>query len=159
MSICCLEKQLSVCEGICGSVCPPPNTFPQQDKEGEHICCSLKPVQAGGSWDGGCWGAEIARVGGMQQGGRVHRGWGQGAGNWGALAGKPFGVELCEEVGEGALGKEGAGGSQEKGVGPQGWRGMGEGTIKGWGMHPWSRWGAGMRKGVMCGERMWGYRE
>jgi len=56
MSICCLAKQLSVCRGIWGSVCPPPDMFPRQDKEGEHICRSLKPMQAGRSGDGGCWG-------------------------------------------------------------------------------------------------------
>lgn len=69
ISTCCLEKQLSVCRGIWGSVCPPLNTFPQ-----------LKPTQAGGSWDGGCWGeerkGEMVRVGEMQQGGRVQEGWG-----------------------------------------------------------------------------------
>lgn len=75
MSICCLEKQLSVCEGIWGPTCPPPNTFPWQDKEGERICRNLKLVQVGESWDGGCWGEErkgdMVRVGGMQWGGRI----------------------------------------------------------------------------------------
>lgn len=37
-------------------------------------------MQAGGSWDGSCWGeerkGEMVRVGGMQQGGRVQEGWG-----------------------------------------------------------------------------------
>lgn len=103
-------------------------------------------MRVGGRWDGGCWGeerkGEMVRVGEMQQGERVHRGWGRGAGNSGDLGAKePFGDEFREEVEAGALGK--AGGSQEKGVGPHGWHGMGEGTLKGWGMHPWSRWGSG----------------
>lgn len=79
LSICCLEKQFSVYRGIWGSFCPLPNAFPQEAKKGEIICRSLKPMQAGGSGDGGCWDLErkeeMARVGGLQRGGRVHRGW------------------------------------------------------------------------------------
>lgn len=73
-----LHGEAALCVGGHLGVCLP---FPQQDKEGEqHICRSLKPMQAGVSWDGDCWGeerkGEMVRAGGMQWGGRVHRGWG-----------------------------------------------------------------------------------
>lgn len=70
-----------------------------------------------------------------------------------------FGNELLGEVGEGALGKGGAGGSQEKGADPPGWCGMGEGTIKGGGCNHGAdrEWSVGMRNGVMCQERMYRY--
>lgn len=54
LSIACLEKQFFVYGGIWGSFCPPLNVLPQEAKKGEIICRSLKPMQAGGSGDGGC---------------------------------------------------------------------------------------------------------